>query len=136
MGFREVAQVEALKAGRNVPALVAVLCDEERSGPERRCAAASLGELRSRRAVEPLVSVLDDDAVCVQAARALAAIGDPVAAAPLAELYAVASNRGVKKVAEKALKKLYDSHPQAVRDILEDYERRRAREQARRRKRK
>lgn len=135
MGFRAVAQVQALKENRDVAGLIAVLCDESRSGPERRCAAASLGELRSRRAVAPLVSMLDDDVVCLYAVRALGAIGDPIAAAPLAELYSVAWNRGVRKTAEKTLNQLYERHPRAVRDILEEYERRQARAQSRRRSR-
>jgi HEAT repeat protein len=135
MGIRAVAGVEAMRANADVAGLIAVLCDESRSGPERRCAAASLGQLRSRRAVEALVSVLDDDAVCAQAVQALAAIGDPLAAAPLAELYAVTASRGIRKLAERALNRLYEQNPNAVRAVLERYERHQAKRNARRKKR-
>ena len=41
--------------------------------------------------------------VCVTAMRALVAIGDPIAAAPLAELYSSTDDRGIRKEAERAL---------------------------------
>jgi HEAT repeat protein len=123
MGIRNVARVRGLALNGDVLGLIQVLSDRLRSGPERRVAAAALGDLRDKRAVEPLVSVLDDDKVCTTAVRALAAIGDPIAAAPLAELYSSTRDRTVRKEAEKALYGLNSKDPRGVRSVLESYER-------------
>lgn len=82
MGIRNMARVRGLALNGDVLGLIQVLSDRLRSGPEGRVAAAALGDLRDKRAVEPLVSVFDHDKVCATAVRALAAIGDPIAAAP------------------------------------------------------
>jgi HEAT repeat protein len=116
-------RVRSLQAVGDVPGLITVLCDESRSGPERRYAAAALGELRDKRAVGPLVSALENPDVREIAVKALVSIGDPVAAAPLAELYASADDRMLRRLAEKALHKLYDKDPKRVRSVLENYER-------------
>jgi len=123
MGIRDVARVRGLAAEGDVEGLIVVLCDHSRSGPERRVAAAALGDQRDRRAIEPLVSVLDDMKVCPTAVRALAAIGDPIAAAPLAELFSSTGDRGVRKEAERALYRLNAKDPRGVRGVLEGYER-------------
>jgi HEAT repeat protein len=123
MGIRDMTRVRGLALDGDVRGLILVLRDRSRSGPERRVAAAALGDLHDKRAVEPLVSVLDDTKVCATAVRALAAIGDPIAAAPLAELYSSSGDRGVRKEAEKALYGLSAKDPRGVRSVLESYER-------------
>lgn len=123
MGIRDVARVRGLALEGDVQSLIAVLCDHLRSGSERRIAAAALGDLHERRAVEPLVSVLDDAKVCATAVRALASIGDPIAAAPLAELFSSTEDRTVRKEAERALYRLNEKDPAGVRSVLEGYER-------------
>lgn len=59
----------------------------------RRAAAALLGELGDRRAIEPLIAALDDvdDTVVAAAAGAAAALGDPAA---LAALFSLLSHPG------------------------------------------
>lgn len=123
MGIRDVGRVRDLASQGDVEGLIAVLLDDERSAVERRVAAAALGDLRDRRALEPLVSVLEDSKVCVTAIRALALIGDPVAAAPLAELFSWTDERAIRKEAERALYKLNARDPRGVRTVLESYER-------------
>lgn len=116
-------RVRSLQAKGDVPALISVLGDESKSGPERRYAAAILGELQDRRAVKPLVSALENPVVRETAVKALVEIGDPIAAAPLAELYASADDRALRKLAEKSLHLLYKKDPHRVRSVLEKYER-------------
>jgi HEAT repeat protein len=106
----------------DVEGLVAVLRDESRSGPERRYAAAALGNLHARQAVAPLVSVMDDTEVCDTVIQSLVAIGDPIAAAPLAELFASTDDRWFRNTAKRALHLLYEKDPRGVRQVLEDYE--------------
>jgi HEAT repeat protein len=123
MGIRDMARVRSLLLEGDVGGLISVLTDESRSGPERRFAAAALGDLRLRQAIEPLVSVLDDKKVCEAAVQALVSIGDPIAAAPLAELFASAEDRVLRKIAERALYLLNEKDPREVRRVLERYER-------------
>ncbi len=122
MGIREMAHVRSLMLEGNVEGLLGVLRDESRSGPERRYAAAALGDLHVKRAVGPLVSVLDDTRVCEAAIQALVTIGDPIAAAPLAELFSSPGDRWLRKTAERALYRLYDKNPSGVRSVLEAHE--------------
>ena len=126
MGIREMARVRSLMLEGNADGLVEVLSDESRPSPERRYAAA-LGDLHVKRAIGPLVAVLDDTRVCEAAIQALVAIGDPVAAAPLAEFFTSADDRVLRKTAERALHRLYKKNPAGVRSVLEDYERNRGR---------
>jgi len=123
MGIRDMARVRSLMLERDVQGLVSVLCDESRPGPERRFAAAALGDLHVTQAVGPLVSVLDDAKVCEAAIQALVSIGDPIAAAPLAELFASAEDRVLRKTAERALFRLNEKDPRRVRSVLEGFER-------------
>jgi HEAT repeat protein len=122
MGIRDMARVRTLMLEKDVQGLVGVLCDESRPGPERRFAAAALGDLKAGQAIEPLVSVLDDKQVCEAAIQALVSIGDPIAAAPLAEVFASAEDRVVRKTAERALYRLNEKDPNGVRRVLESYE--------------
>ena len=64
--------------------------------------------------------------VCLTAVRALVAIGDPIAAAPLAELFSSTDDRGIRKEAERALYSLNKKDASGVREVLENYERSRA----------
>ncbi len=127
MGIREMARVRSLMLEGNVAGLLKVLSDESRPSPERRYAAAALGDLHIKRAIGPLVAVLDDTRVCEAAIQALVAIGDPVAAAPLAEFFTSADDRVLRKTAERALHQLYKKNPGGVRRVLEGYERNRGR---------
>jgi len=131
VGIRDMARVRSLMQEGDVQGLVRLLCDQSRPGPERRFAAAALGELHTRQAVEPLVSVLDDKAVCEAAIQALVSIGDPIAAAPLAELYASADDRVLLKTAERALYRLNQKDSSGVRRALESYERSKKRQSRR-----
>lgn len=127
MGIRDVTHVRRLAYERDVAGLIDVLCDHARSGPERRVAATALGSIGDRRALEPLVSSLDDPKTCATAVHALAALGDPIAAAPLAELFASTGDRGLRREAERALYRLNVKDPGGVRRVLEGYERAKAR---------
>ena len=122
MGIRDMARVRSLMLERDVAGLISVLCDKSRPGPERRLAAAALGGLHVKQAVEPLVVVLDDAKVCEAAIQALVSIGDPIAAAPLAELFSSAEDRVLRKTAERALYRLNEKDPAGVRSVLEGYE--------------
>jgi HEAT repeat protein len=134
MGIRDMTQVHEMKVRGDILGLIRVLVDSEMSAPARRFSAAALGELRDRRAVEPLVSVLDDSDLCAEAIEALGTIGDPLAAAPLVELMYAPPNRAIKKTAEHALKKLNARDPQGVRKVLERYDRHVARGRNRQRR--
>lgn len=127
MGIRDVARVRGMASEGDVLGLIEVLSDRARSGAERRVAAAALGNLGDRRALEPLVSSLDDAGVCATAVHALACLGDPIAAAPLAELFSSTGDRGIRREAERALYRLNARDPGGVRSVLEGYERAKAR---------
>jgi HEAT repeat protein len=135
MGIREMSQLTELKRQGDVNALVEVLLDESRDGTARRFCAAALGELRARKAVEPLVETIDDPIVWEQSMLALVNIGDPVAAAPIVHLMYETTDRLHKKKAEKALKRLHKKNPDEVEDVLAAYEARRQRRQTKKRKR-
>lgn len=131
MGIREMNELQALKQRRDVTALVAVLGDEAHSATERRFAAAALGDLRARQAVPDLAAALDDPEVWDHAMKSLVKIGDPIAAAAIVELMYTTTDRFERKKAQKALKRLHDSNPDEVREVLEAYETAKARRDAR-----
>jgi HEAT repeat protein len=123
MGVQDMAYLRSLMVNGDVQSLISALRDESRSCPERRFAAAALGDLHAGQAIEPLVSVLQDKVVCEAAIQALVSIGDPIAAAPLAEIYASADDRVLRKNAERALCCLNEKDPNGVRRVLASYER-------------
>jgi HEAT repeat protein len=122
MGIQDMAVLRSLMLGRDVQGLIDVLRDESRPCPERRFAAAALGNLRAAEAVKSLVSVLNDAKVCEAAVQALVSIGDSTAAAPLAELCASADDLLVRKMAERALHRLCEEDPRGARRVLEGLE--------------
>jgi len=132
MGIKDMSRLQELKQRRDIGGLLATLEDEERSGTERRFAAAALGDLQARRAVVPLVAVLDDPDLWQHAMQALVKIGDPAAAAPLVELMYTTTDRFTRKKVRKALKQLHDKDPDEVRAVLDAYEEVRGRREARR----
>jgi hypothetical protein len=132
----DVRAVDALKAAlKNVdvrePALEALIqlhaldltkllaCLKDKNEPVRKAAAAELGALGDRRAVEPLVALVENDmhaSVQKAAAEALGRLGDGRSAGALLFLLFNSNDENVRKIAEEALHQVCDA--QAVEMLL------------------
>ena len=114
-GAHKRPNIQTLKRKGNIEGLIQALNYQDDQNV-RREAVWALGQIGDKRAVEPLISCLDDDCLMKElAARSLGEIGDQAALNPLIELLED-DNLDVRGSAAKALGKIGD--PRAVKPMI------------------
>jgi hypothetical protein len=104
-------EVRRLRRQRDVDGLIRVATDKHRANRERRSAVDILGDMRERRAVDALISLLKQPGVMAVTSEALAKIGDGRAAPHLMYL-TKSQNRYIRTFGEAAMVNLWKADPE------------------------